>query len=129
MLSHNYLSPYVSNRRVSFPLDSFLDEVAAFGGFNSLFNLIDQSSQLVEKDGVYSQTIDLAGFKKEEVKVEVVDGLVTVTAENKRRGKVVRRVYLSDVDADKIEAVLEDGELKLSLPRYPEALPKRIEVK
>jgi len=33
------------------------------------------------------------------------------------------------VDADKVEASLKDGVLKIRLPKAPEVQPKRIEVK
>lgn len=81
-----------------------------------------------EKEGVYTTSLDLAGYKREEIKIEVVDGTVTITAENKKRGKSVRSFYLSDVDPEKIQAKLEDGCLSISLPKYPEKLPKRIEI-
>ena len=81
-----------------------------------------------EKTATYSTELDLAGYKREEVKVEVADGQVTVTVENPKRGKVVRSFYLSDVDPDKIGAKLDHGVLSITLPKRAEKLPKRVEI-
>lgn len=106
--------------------DSLFDPVES-----ALFNLMtSHASTFQERDGVYSTEVPLAGYKREEVSIEVSqDGFITITAENKKRGKLIKQLYLSDVDAEKIEAKLEDGYLSLNLPKHPEALPKKIEVK
>lgn len=89
-----------------------------------------ETAQFTEKDGVYRTEIVLAGYKREEISIEATaDGYVTVTAENKTRGKTSRAFYLSDLDADRIEAKLEDGVLTLELPRVAEALPRKVVVK
>lgn len=100
---------------------------------DSLSDWLGDSGQLGlsydEKEGIYTATLDLPGYKREEINVEVSDGHVIVTAENKRRGRVAQSWYVSDVDTGKIDAKLEDGTLTLSLPKVPEALPKRVEVR
>lgn len=39
-------------------------------------------TDIVEKDGNYYMTIDMPGFKKEDIKAEIKDGILTVTAGN-----------------------------------------------
>ena len=39
-------------------------------------------TDIVEKDGNYVMTIDMPGFKKEDIKAELKDGILTVTAGN-----------------------------------------------
>lgn len=131
---NTYLAPYNGTsylaRRGSSAVESLFDSL--FDPVESaLFNLMtSHASTFQERDGVYSTEVPLAGYKREEVSIEVSqDGFITITAENKKRGKLIKQLYLSDVDAEKIEAKLEDGYLSLNLPKHPEALPKKIEVK
>ncbi|MEO6728333.1 MAG: Hsp20/alpha crystallin family protein, partial [Candidatus Dojkabacteria bacterium] len=47
-----------------------------------------------------------------------------------REGSFKRMITLpGEVDHEKIEAELVDGVLKLTLPKLPEVMPKRIEIK
>ena len=79
--------------------------------------------------------IDLSGFKKEEVRVELKDGYLTVSAETNTKkdekaedGKYIRRerysgscsrsFYVGDgVKQEDIKAKFEDGTLKLFVPK------------
>ncbi|KAK3582184.1 hypothetical protein CHS0354_023720 [Potamilus streckersoni] len=79
---------------------------------------------------------DLAGIKKEDVSVEVNDGVLTITAERKsenereernfyRRerlyGAISRSFTLGEeVDADRIDAKFENGVLKVNVPKIEE---------
>lgn len=83
--------------------------------------------------------VELPGFAAEEVKVEVIPGLLKVEAEHKEaeeKGKekayasVKRTLTLpSEVELDKVEAVYRNGVLEVHIPRKPEAVARRIEVK
>ena len=81
-----------------------------------------------EKEGVYSAEIDCAGYKRDEVAVEATDDTITVTAENKRRGRVTRAFYVPDIDTARITAKLEDGVLRLQAPRSVDSMPKRVQI-
>ena len=79
--------------------------------------------------------IDLSGFKKEEVRAELKDGYLTVSAETNTKkdekagdGKYIRRerysgscsrsFYVGDgVKQEDIKAKFEDGTLKLFVPK------------
>ena len=79
--------------------------------------------------------IDLSGFKKEEVRAELKDGYLTVSAETNTKkdekaedGKYIRRerysgscsrsFYVGDgVKQEDIKAIFEDGTLKLFVPK------------
>ena len=80
--------------------------------------------------------IDLSGFKKEEVRAELKDGYLTVSAvkdldedeKDKETGKYIRReryagstsrsFYVGDgVKNDEVHAKFENGVLKLSIPK------------
>ena len=95
------------------------------------------------KEG-YELVIDVPGFKKDEVKVALKDGYLTVSAakgldeeeDDKKTGRYIRReryagtlsrsFYVGDaVSEEDIHAKYEDGILKLSVPKKaPKAVEK-----
>ena len=88
-----------------------------------------------EHDDKYEVDIELPGFKKEDVKAELKDGYLTITALNEvnneqknENGKYVRRerytgnmsrsFYVGEkVTQEEIHAKFEDGVLKLQIPK------------
>ena len=88
-----------------------------------------------EKDDSYELDIDLPGYKKEDVKAELKDGYMTITAshntDNETKdedGKYLRReryygscsrsFYVGeDVTESDIKAKFEDGILQISIPK------------
>ncbi|MBP0593583.1 Hsp20/alpha crystallin family protein [Paraburkholderia sp. LEh10] len=87
---------------------------------------------------------DLPGVTKDKLDVRVHDSNLTIDAEavvptpanlrlhhaEVREPHFARTFVLSpDFDTGKIEASLQDGVLKLTIPRREEARPRRIEVK
>ena len=88
-----------------------------------------------EHDDKYEVDIELPGFKKEDVKAELKDGYLTITAlkevkneQKNENGKYVRRerytgnmsrsFYVGDkVTQEEIRAKFEDGILKLQIPK------------
>ena len=95
-----------------------------------------------EKDGSYELDVDLPGFKKDEIKVQLKDGYLTLSAakglnkdQQDEKGNYIRReryagsmqrsFYVGDTVAqDEIHAKYEDGILKVSIPKKD---PKKIE--
>ena len=94
-----------------------------------------------ETDTGYELDVDLPGYKKENVQVELKDGCLTVTAktaqskdEKDENGRYIRRERYSgtcsrsfyvgeDIEQTDIKAKFEDGILKLSVPKK-DAKPK-----
>lgn len=87
-----------------------------------------------ETDKGYELDVDLPGFRKDEVKVDVSDGYLTISAakeldkDEKKHGKYIRReryagqctrsFYVGDgVEPNDVSAKFEDGILKISLPK------------
>lgn len=87
-----------------------------------------------ELDNAYELDMDLPGFKKDEVHVDVKDGYVTVSAakgldkDEKQEGKYIRQeryagqcsrsFYVGEgVEPKDVSAKFEDGILKISLPK------------
>ena len=88
-----------------------------------------------EHDAGYELDIDLPGFKKDEIKVELENGYLTISAtkgadndEQDKKGKYIRReryagtmqrsFYVGDyVTQEDIKAKCENGILRLSIPK------------
>ena len=88
-----------------------------------------------EHDGGYELDVDLPGFKKDEINVELENGYLTISAtkgldkdEQDKKGKYIRReryagamqrsFYVGDeVTQEDIKAKFEDGILRLSIPK------------
>ena len=90
----------------------------------------------------YKLAIDLPGFKKDEVKVELKDGYLTVSAakgldkdEEDKEGRFIRQeryagacsrsFYVGDVRPEDVKCKYEFGVLKLTLPKEA---PKALEI-
>lgn len=97
-----------------------------------------------ETEKEYLIKADLPAVGKEEVKVGIEDGILTVEGERKQEkeekgkrfhrvertyGRFVRRVSVpSDVDATMVSAEFKDGVLNVHLPKTPTAKPRSIDV-
>ena len=118
--------------------------------FDDLFNtpFFTRSEQnmmktdIKEHDTGYELTVDLPGVKKEDIKAELNDGYLTITAENNtskdekdEKGKYIcrerysgsysRSFYVGDaVTEEDIKAKFENGTLTLDIPKK-EALPEK----
>ena len=133
------INHYPINSRLFSELDRFVTQ--AFGQTDRS-NDTDSESAIVESaaesEGAdekgWNLRLELPGFKKNEVSLSVDEEFLTVTAETADENrdflqKVERRVRLSDeVDAENIEARLEDGLLYLEIPRRAKAEPRTISV-
>ena len=98
----------------------------------------------VKDDGDhYTLKADLPGVEKENVKVSVDDGVMTITAdisENKedsregyvyrerRRGSLRRSFDVSGISEEAITAEYKDGVLTLNMPKLEEPAPKAREI-
>jgi HSP20 family protein len=100
---------------------------------------------IIEDDKEYIIKAEIPGVTKENVKVAVENGVLTISGERKlekeeknKKYHRVERAYgffarsftLPDVaDAEHVQAEFKDGELKVHLPKSEKAKPKQIEVK
>ena len=92
-------------------------------------------TDIKEKDNEYEVDIELPGFKKEDVKAELKDGYLTISAaknvsteDKKEDGKYIRKERFSgnvsrsfyvgeDMTQEDIHAKFGDGILKLTVPK------------
>lgn len=116
--------------------DDFFD-ADFFGGRNPLYgkhakNLM--KTDIREKDGAYELSVDLPGFKKDEISLDVKDGYLTISAEKgldkdeeDKKGRVLRQeryagvctrsFYVGDVKAEDVKAKYKSGVLTVVLPK------------
>lgn len=129
--------------------DEFFDDnfgmLPMWNGRNPLYgkhakNLM--KTDVRETEDTYEVDIDLPGFKKDEISVDLEDGYLTIRAakgldkdEKDKKGKYIRQeryagacsrsFYVGDVEAEDVTAKYEDGILKLSMPKQAKKeLPK-----
>ena len=121
-------------------LDEFFDEPwekSLFGARNPLYgkhakNLM--KTDVKETGDHYEVDIDLPGFQKDEVNVELENGYLTISAakgldkdqkddeghyirQERYSGSCSRSFYVGDIQPEDVHAKYEDGILKLTLPK------------
>ena len=129
--------------------DFFGDDFGMFPVWNTRNPLYGKHAKNLMKTDVretedsYELDVDLPGFKKDEIQVELKDGYLTIGAtkgldkdEQDKKGKYIRQeryvgscsrsFYVGDVEPQEISAKYEDGILKLSMPKQVKReLPQR----
>lgn len=106
--------------------DPFTDFFTTFG---KALNTDRRLTDIKDNGDVYTVSIELPGYKKGDVKAEINDGTLTVTAE--KDGKTTYQNTFSvknDVDTKSITANLEYGILTLTLPKKEVSKPRKIKV-
>lgn len=117
--------------------------------FNNFLDSMDNDKKMqcdiYEKDNNINIEMDIPGFNKEDINIEINKGNLVVTAEKneeenedkkylrrerKYYGKYQRSFYLGEIDEENIEASFENGILKISIPKKTEEETKKlIEIK
>ena len=126
--------------------DNLFDDMFDFDDFDKEFNRMMRplygkhaqnmmKSDVRETDNSYELDIDLPGFKKDEITVQLDNGYLSISAskgldkdEEKKDGKYIRReryagsmnrtFYVgSQLTQQDIQAKFEDGILKISVPK------------
>ena len=128
-------------------MNNFLDDM--FGKPVSAFNRMahPMRTDIVEKDGTYFMKVDMPGYKKEDIKAELRDGYLTISAgtddtkeEKDDEGNVVyrerhsgecRRSYFvgKHLSEEDIKASFENGVLNIEFPseeKKPQVEEKKI---
>jgi HSP20 family protein len=98
-----------------------------------------------ERKDAYLVTVELPGVKLDDLTITLEDGLLTIQGERqfaqdssdqqfhrveRRYGAFRRSITLpAHVQADAVQATVEDGVLQILVPKAEEAKPKRIQVR
>lgn len=115
-------------------LDDFMDSFSGFPTRNYSAGSL-MSTDVKEKDGHYELTMDIPGVKKEDVRAELKDGYLTVSAsvnnskdEKDEQGNYIRRERYSgsasrsfyvgeSIRQEDIKAKFENGTVKFTVPK------------
>ncbi len=124
----------------SFFFDDDLDDF-----FRPVVRRSDVKCDIYEEDGMYHVEMDIPGYDKKDINIEVKDGYLTVAASKEKEeesesknyirrertyGSFSRSFALGDVDVDKIDAKFENGILDIVIPKEEVVETKKtIEIK
>ncbi len=118
-----------------FYLDDLFDNFLASKGSENM------KCDIYEKNGNYHIEMDIPGFKKDEVSIDVKNGYLNITASKKEEeeekdknyirrertyGEYTRSIYLGDVDASTIKAEFKNGTLKITVPQQEKSEDKTV---
>jgi HSP20 family protein len=143
-------NPFEEMERLFERMGRQFDEAARrWDGGESLGNWMPTSGEmavdLVERDETFVATVDLPGFTKADIDVEVTDHELRIEAEHEEtteegeQGRVIRqeRRHRSmgrsirlpeEVDTENVQAVMENGVLTVTLPRAEVESARTIEI-
>ena len=113
--------------------------------FQEFFGTVTHAAatDIRETDKDFVIETELPGFNKDELSVNMKEGVLTVRAEHKAENKgddagfirrerswesVERRFEVSGVDAAAISAQYVNGVLRLTLPKLPEVVPEQHQI-
>jgi len=119
-------------------LDSFLDDVP-------MWNTRTPAVDVREEETRYLMEVELPGMSDKDIELKVEDNILTLSSkkeeakEEKKNGFLIRErrqaefcrtfVLPKDVDRELIKAEFKNGLLMVSVPKKPEAQPRKIDVK
>jgi HSP20 family molecular chaperone IbpA len=106
-----------------------LREMLGYDPFRRFFSNVDPQIDVIRTENGFDVEIPVAGFKTDQIELVVKENILTVTAKNDRRAFTRSLKLPDDVDPQNIQAGVDNGLLTLVLARYPEAEPRRIEIK
>jgi HSP20 family protein len=129
------------SRRFPRLLDDLFREWPAAARGQALVPAMD----VTENDQRYTVTVEIPGSGKDDVHVELQEGMLTIHGEKKseREEKKEHRRYVErtygafsrsfrlppDADADHLDAAFKDGVLTITIPKTEEAKPRSIAIK
>jgi HSP20 family protein len=137
-------NPFRDLEQIQERLNRFFTEAP---GRDEVFGFADWEPRvdIQEAEKEYTITADVPDMKKENIKVGLENGTLTIEGERRlekeekgkkfhrverQYGHFVRRFVLpGEVDATNVQAQYKDGVLKVTLPKSAAALPKSVDVK
>lgn len=139
-----WTNPFREVARMQSALDKMLEELPEFAPkMNGNFKF-SPSCEVTEGDKTYSFKFDLPGVPKDQVKVELVENQLTVSAERKEeKQKDSKNTHLSEinygsytrtftlptrVDDKKVDAKFENGVLTVTVPKIESNKAKQIAI-
>lgn len=109
-----------------FYLDDFFDD--SFMGRKN----VDMKCDIYEKDGIVNIELDIPGFSKNDIKVDVENEYLTIEATKEEEnddesknymrkerfyGSLKRQFYVGNINEENVKAKFDSGVLKISFPK------------
>lgn len=126
------LMPYATRRNIMNPFTFFDNDFWSNAG--------EIKTDITDTGDAFKLEADLPGFKKDDIKIDLENDRLTISAERKdeheekdkkgyvRRersyGSFTRSFDVSGIDTASISATYNDGVLTLTLPKRPELVPE-----
>lgn len=129
------------SRRIFLPaLNSMLDDFRCLD--NSMFYNRMSDYKIEEDEKNYTIEMDMPGVKKEDLEVGIKENILSIYAERKKEDKTENKesvvvskyeqsfnISAKGIDVDNIQANLDNGVLKITLPKKEEVkFEKKIEI-
>lgn len=120
--------------------NELFDSRRSFGVLDTPFNSFRMD--VVEEEDAFYAIADLPGFTKDDITIELEDNRLTIRAKRdeqlehkdearnylrkeRRYGEFVRSFYVDNIKQDEIRAKLENGVLRVKLPKLEPSKPQR----
>jgi HSP20 family protein len=109
------------------------------------FSSFDPACEIEESENHFFMSVDLPGMKKEDIKIEMHDNVLTLSGERRKEDRhsgtgnayeyeksygFFQRTFTlpSTIDAEKIEASYQNGVLEVLLPKSSQATARNIQI-
>lgn len=132
--------PFREFRASGWPLGRVWEELAGERG-----RVLRPAIDVTETDEAYVVTAEIPGVKKEDLNVEIEEGILVIRGEKKterdetkEKGRRLERIYGAfsrsmslpgDADTEKINASFNEGVLRVEIPKKPGAKPRHVAIK
>lgn len=127
------MATYTTNRNLTNLFDPFFKDLFEVNLNSESFGNSFMLTDIKENEKEIELSVDLPGFKKEDINISFADGYLTVEAKTSRKidekdshkwikrerfsGKTSRSYYVGDINEANIRASYENGELKVIVPK------------
>jgi HSP20 family molecular chaperone IbpA len=109
-------------------LDTFSNDFDR-GWYNDFTHRHQTSGHYNETDDGYEYELELPGYKKKDVTVSAVDGVITINAEKGEKTRKFSVGVSEDADLSTITGQLADGLLSLKVDKQEKAKPITVKLK
>jgi len=80
-------------------------------------NVVAFTRKVKDNGNSYSLKIDLPGFEKDEIEIDIIEDILNLKAKNAEDSKSFSFYIPSDINKEAVEASLKNGQLTITLPK------------
>jgi HSP20 family molecular chaperone IbpA len=129
-MDNMYISPFNPNRDFDLGFHAFRTFPLALSTlFDHEFDSFSRRFKVTEKGEGFELVLDLPGFKSSDLDVQLEKSILTVRAKNESDEVENSITVGNDIDPEKVDAVLENGRLVITLSKRESAKPRKVIVK